>query len=160
MCQYFHGLQWWLNRIWSWENVNEINQILIWENTIDQTEYILYKIQLTDRARWLATQHVRYNHTKKSNCSANCSQTHKIISLLVPEEYNIKTTQNIPKQNPTISLQIWWYVMKLLRKSYAKLNQLYFHGIRQMTQLCDVASPKTWGVQTIFLCWWAVKVPI
>ena len=64
--------------------------------TLDQqcrnskTVYMLYGIQLTGLARRLATQQVGYDQTEKINRgSANCSQTHNIIPLLVPDKFNV-----------------------------------------------------------------------
>ena len=64
--------------------------------TLDQqrknrkTVYKLYDIQPTGPARRLATQQVGYDWTKKINRGgANCSQAHNIISLLVPDEFNV-----------------------------------------------------------------------
>ena len=56
-----------------------------------------YGIQNTARrsSHGLATQQVGYNQTKEINSgSANCNHTHNIISLLVPDVFNVifKTT--------------------------------------------------------------------
>ena len=52
--------------------------------------YMLYEIQPTGPSCRLATQQVGYDQTKKiyHGC-ANCSQTHNIISLLAPDEFNV-----------------------------------------------------------------------
>ena len=64
--------------------------------TLDQqrrnskTVYMLYEIQPTGQARRLATQQVGYDQTKKINRGgANCSQTHNIIPLLAPDDFNV-----------------------------------------------------------------------